>query len=192
MMTGVVGSGLAISLTIFVTEISNDKWVPNRRVAIVPLSSDDNLFFSCGIRGTLNSVFDPFLNLGVVFSLFLGKSFNYVDQAKYQLIFPILFLLLFVWVPESPQHLINIQKEKVHILVESWSRCIHMYLFIEIIFRPRINHTNSLKELNWKSCQYLSRQTVLRKWKTDWLYATSVNFQSSAKWNNSYSLCFYF
>lgn len=68
---------------------------------------------SFSIRATLNSVVDPLLNFGTVFALLLSKRCDYVNQAKYQMIFPIIFLVFFVWVPESPQHLFNAQKEKV-------------------------------------------------------------------------------
>lgn len=45
-------------------------------------------------------------------AMLLGKNFDYVDQAKIQLIFPMIFMPLFIWVPESPQHLMSVQKEK--------------------------------------------------------------------------------
>lgn len=74
------------------------------------------IIFSYSIRATLNSVSDPLLNFGTVFALLLSKRFDYIDQAKYQLVFPIIFLLFFVWVPESPEHLMSVQKEMVSIL----------------------------------------------------------------------------
>lgn len=43
----------------------------------------------------------------------LANYFDYVTQAKYHLVLPIVYEILFARIPQSPQHLINIQKEEV-------------------------------------------------------------------------------
>lgn len=153
-LSGFVASSIMISLTIFVSEISHDKWVTMTIRGLSHSSSYENnnkYEFICSIRGTLNSAVDPFLNSGVVFAMLLGKRFDYIDQAKFHLILPIIFMIFFVWVPESPQHLINMRKEKVSIRFNVSAHTI--YSFIEGIFRPRINRINSSKALNWRNCQ---------------------------------------
>lgn len=75
----------------------------------------------CRIRGTLLSFFDPFMNLGHVVAFVLAKYFDYATQAKFLMIFPIVFVILFARIPESPQHLINVQKQEVNVQSVKWS-----------------------------------------------------------------------
>lgn len=70
------------------------------------------------IRGTLLSFFDPFMNLGVIMAFVLAKYFDYAAQAKCHLVVVIVFIILFARIPQSPQHLVNVQKQKVSSLVE--------------------------------------------------------------------------
>lgn len=65
------------------------------------------------MRGSLNSFFDPAFNTGMLLSFVLANSFDYVTQAKYLMVLPIAFVILFAKIPDSPQHLVNIQSEKV-------------------------------------------------------------------------------
>lgn len=69
--------------------------------------------YNYSIRGTLTALFDTFLNLGVISAFVLSKYFDYVAQAKYNLILPIAFVILFAKIPDSPQHLMQIRREKV-------------------------------------------------------------------------------
>lgn len=70
-------------------------------------------------RGTLLSFFDPFMNLGTASAFVLAKYLDYNDQAKCHLIMVILFVILFARIPESPQHLIDMQRPKVRILISN-------------------------------------------------------------------------
>lgn len=55
---------------------------------------------------------DPAFNIGTLLSFVLAHYFDYVTQAKFHLILPIAFVVLFARVPQSPQHLVNKQKLK--------------------------------------------------------------------------------
>lgn len=53
------------------------------------------------------------MNIGAVMAFLLGKYFNYADQATYLMIPTILFVILFAWIPETPVHLLKVDKLKV-------------------------------------------------------------------------------
>lgn len=57
------------------------------------------------VRGIFYSMFDPFYNIGVIISFVLGNYLSCLDQAKMQLIIPIISLLIFFILPESPEFL---------------------------------------------------------------------------------------
>lgn len=59
---------------------------------------------------------DPAYNIGMLLGFVIANYFNYVDQAKFHLILPAIFLVIFSQIPESPQHLINTQRHKVRVL----------------------------------------------------------------------------
>lgn len=65
------------------------------------------------MRGSLNSFFDPAYNTGMLLSFVIANSLDYVTQAKCHMILPIAFVILFARIPQSPQHLVNIQSPKV-------------------------------------------------------------------------------
>lgn len=65
------------------------------------------------IRGTLMSFYDPFVNIGMLIAFLLGKYFTYADQAMYQMIWAVLFVILFARIPQTPGHLVNMEKQKV-------------------------------------------------------------------------------
>lgn len=65
------------------------------------------------VRGALNSLFDPLNNLGCVVSFFLGNWLSWLDQAKVQLIAPIIAIIILFLLPESPAYLTIQNKEKV-------------------------------------------------------------------------------
>lgn len=71
------------------------------------------MHFHFRIRGSLNSLFDPAFNLGMLLGFVLANYFDYVTQAKYHLILPIVYEILFAKIPQSPQYFINIQKQEV-------------------------------------------------------------------------------
>lgn len=73
-------------------------------------------FFSKhSMRGALNSIYDPLNNFGLIISFFLGNYMNWLDQAKVQIIVPIIFMILMFFIPESPEYLTNRNKVKVGI-----------------------------------------------------------------------------
>lgn len=110
-IAGIVGSGQLVCITIFVTEISHDKW---GLISSLILSTMIVLIgFNSRIRGSLNSLFDPAYNIGTLLGFVLANHFDYVSQAKCHLILPIIYEILFARIPQSPQHLVNIQKQEV-------------------------------------------------------------------------------
>lgn len=109
-LCGFVGAGLMMASGQFVCQISFDQWAFNTRLSQKHIL---NIFSFFSFRGTLLSIFDPFMNSGIVIAFVLAKYFDYAAQAKCHLIVTILFVILFAKIPESPQHLINMQKQKV-------------------------------------------------------------------------------
>lgn len=71
------------------------------------------LIFYRRIRGTLMAFFDIFMNSGALIAFLLGKYFNYANQAMYLMILTIVFVILFAGIPQSPTHLVNMEKQKV-------------------------------------------------------------------------------
>lgn len=65
------------------------------------------------MRGALNSLYDPSYNLGVIISFFMGNYLSWLDQAKTQLIVPIIFIIVLFLLPESPEFWAKKNKEKV-------------------------------------------------------------------------------
>lgn len=59
------------------------------------------------------SFFDIFMSSGTVLAFVLAKYFDYVAQAKVHLVVSILFVIVFARIPDSPQHLVNVQRQKV-------------------------------------------------------------------------------
>lgn len=64
----------------------------------------------------LNSVYDPAYNAGIVVSYFLGSHLNMVDQAKVQLILPVIFMVVQFVLHESPEFWIKRNNGKVRSL----------------------------------------------------------------------------
>lgn len=69
------------------------------------------------VRGALNSIYDPSYNTGIIFAFVLGNYSDYNDQAKFQLILPIIFILILTQLPESPEYLRKQQNDKVRNLI---------------------------------------------------------------------------
>lgn len=59
------------------------------------------------------SLFDPFMNVGALMAFILGKYFNYADQAIFFMVSAIVFVILFARIPNSPTHLVYMEKQKV-------------------------------------------------------------------------------
>lgn len=60
------------------------------------------VFAPISVRGLLNSIYDAAYNTGIVVSYYLGSHLNLLDQAKVQLILPVLFMIAQFGLPESP------------------------------------------------------------------------------------------
>lgn len=73
----------------------------------------------CSVRGSLNSIMDPAMNSGVMLSFLLGKYLNVVDQAKFLLIVPVVFVALAVFMPQTPDYWVQRNKRKVKSVI--WS-----------------------------------------------------------------------
>lgn len=58
-------------------------------------------------------MYDPSFNLGIIISFALGNYLSCLDQAKVQLIIPVLFMFVMFLLPESPEYWSNRNKEKV-------------------------------------------------------------------------------
>lgn len=58
-------------------------------------------------------MYDPSYNIGVLLSFYIGNHWNCVDQIKLQLIAPIIFILVLLFLPESPEHHIKHNNEQV-------------------------------------------------------------------------------
>ena len=69
--------------------------------------------FLSRVRGTLNALFDPFCNTGIIVSFGLGSYLNWRDQAMTQLIAPVIAIIILFFLPESPEYWTNRNKEKV-------------------------------------------------------------------------------
>lgn len=101
--------------------------------------------YECSVRGALNSLFDPFNNIGIILSFFLGNYLSCLDQAKLQLIVPAIFLIVMFFIPETPEYWAKRNNAKVFgiwddISVKSnfnsniWLRFIHTDLFVCFFF----------------------------------------------------------
>lgn len=77
------------------------------------MSNIESINSNFSIRGSLNSIIDPSFNLDMLSGFVIANYFDYVTQAKLLLILPIVFVMLFARIPESPQYLMSIQKLKV-------------------------------------------------------------------------------
>lgn len=58
-------------------------------------------------------MYDPSYNIGMLLSFYIGNHWDCVDQIKMQLITPIIFILVLLFLPESPEHHIKQNNEKV-------------------------------------------------------------------------------
>lgn len=102
-------------------------------------------------RGKLNAFYDPAYNLGCILAFLLANFFDCVTQAKFHLILPVIFLISFVGIPQTPQHLINLKMHKVRIADETQVFLFKKhYLLINLlwIFRQQIERINFSKEPN--------------------------------------------
>lgn len=71
------------------------------------------MLIESSVRGALNALGDPSYNTGLMLSYFLGSHLNCINQAKFHLIIPIVFIILLFLLPESPEFWINRKNKKV-------------------------------------------------------------------------------
>jgi SP family facilitated glucose transporter-like MFS transporter 8 len=59
------------------------------------------------VRGTLGSYLTLFINAGVLFSYVIGSYVSYYMFAYIALLLPILYIVGLIWLPETPNYLVN-------------------------------------------------------------------------------------
>lgn len=70
------------------------------------------------VRGALGSFVTLASNGGVVIGFLVGSYFSYENVPKVLIVFPILFIILYIFFPESPWYLIKENKFKVSLSFE--------------------------------------------------------------------------
>ena len=86
---GLAAGGVFVLVPLYVSEISEDK-----------------------VRGILGSFFIFSINFGTLVMFVAGNYLSYSLVPRVMISFPILFALTFVFMPESPQHLLKCGKPK--------------------------------------------------------------------------------
>lgn len=59
------------------------------------------------IRGKLGSLMILFFNLGILVGYICGKSLDYITVPKVLILLPILFVVGFIFLPNTPQYLLK-------------------------------------------------------------------------------------
>lgn len=88
-LAGLAAGGVFVLIPLYVAEISEDR-----------------------IRGTLGSFFIFSINFGTLLTFIAGNYLEYKTVAYVMVSLPIIFLFVFVFLPETPQFLIKCGKEK--------------------------------------------------------------------------------
>lgn len=88
-LAGLGAGGVFVLVPLYVSEISEDK-----------------------VRGTLGSFFIFSINFGTLLMFVTGSYLSYTFVPKLMLALPIMFALTFVFLPETPQHLLKCGKAK--------------------------------------------------------------------------------
>ncbi|EDS32412.1 sugar transporter [Culex quinquefasciatus] len=87
LLAGLGAAGVFLLVPLYVTEIAEDR-----------------------IRGTLGSFFILFINMGTLVCFIAGTYMSYHVTSYVLILLPILFLVCFIRLPETPQHLIKCNK----------------------------------------------------------------------------------
>lgn len=66
------------------------------------------------VRSSLLSIYDPMNNSGTLLSFFLGNYLSHLDQARTYLIMPIIFSIIWFFLPELPEFWIKRGQREVH------------------------------------------------------------------------------
>lgn len=88
-LAGLAAGGVFVLVPLYVSEISEDK-----------------------VRGILGSFFIFSINFGTLAMFVAGNYLSYSLVPRIMISFPIIFALTFVFMPESPQHLLKCGKAK--------------------------------------------------------------------------------
>lgn len=103
-MGGWLSANLVNAMAMFVSDVSDDRWVVHCATSLhAPMNNNNDS--DCRMRGSLIACYDTAFNVGAALAYFIAKYFNLVDQAKVLLVFPVLFLVMFIGIPQTPQHL---------------------------------------------------------------------------------------
>lgn len=104
------------------------------------------------IRGTLGTMFQLLVTIGILFVYTVGAFVDVFGLTLICLILPIIFAVVFVWMPESPTYLVNRgkleQAEKVFGFLRGWTHDNHSEierLKYEEEQRQLVNQNSSLK-----------------------------------------------
>lgn len=100
-LCGLGNGGLVVSIPTLINEISFDKYV--EIFFSVKLFQHLKCLLKFSVRGALNSLFDPSYNSGTIISFFLGNYLSGLDQAKTQLIGPVIFTIAMFLFPETAE-----------------------------------------------------------------------------------------
>ncbi|KAL1459427.1 hypothetical protein WDU94_011409 [Cyamophila willieti] len=74
------------------------------------------------IRGSIGTVFQISLHLGILFTYVLGSELSYMNYQIYSLIVPIIFMATFVFMPESPYYYVSKNQDEKAIESLKWLR----------------------------------------------------------------------
>ncbi|KAL1459425.1 hypothetical protein WDU94_011407 [Cyamophila willieti] len=74
------------------------------------------------IRGSIGTVFQISLHLGILFTYVLGSELSYMNYQIYSLIVPIVFMATFVFMPESPYYYVSKNQNEKAIGSLKWLR----------------------------------------------------------------------
>lgn len=65
------------------------------------------------VRGTLNTMLVVATSGGTLIGLLAGHFLGYVEAPRYFLLFPVLFIVLYSFMPETPYYLMKINRMEV-------------------------------------------------------------------------------
>lgn len=112
-LAGCTGGGLYVCIPLFVSDIAEDRYDNTFDVKdwfLVEVS----LFLSYyRIRGTLGSILLVCTNVGILLSFIAGTFIDYSLFPYVMIAFPLIFLISFYFLPETPQYLLEHDKAKV-------------------------------------------------------------------------------
>lgn len=79
----------------------------------ITFNQNNSLVILDRVRGTLSAVFVLAANFGFLLGFVVANYFDCVQQATISMFFPILFFIVFAFVPETPAYLQRCNKSEV-------------------------------------------------------------------------------